>query len=77
MAVTQQHADPDLKERLAAAIDGLPLGYRTVFVMHDIEGYTHEEIGAALGVQTGTSKGQLSRARAKLRESLADFAEGV
>ncbi len=77
MAVTQRHVDPDLKERLAAAIDGLPLGYRTVFVMHDIEGYTHEEIGAALGVQTGTSKGQLSRARAKLRESLADFAEGV
>jgi RNA polymerase sigma-70 factor (ECF subfamily) len=45
-----------------------------VFVMHDIEGFTHEEIGVALGVETGTSKAQLSRARAKLRESLADFA---
>lgn len=68
-------ADPDLKERLAAAIDDLPWGYRTVFVMHDIEGFKHEEIAAALGVQTGTSKAQLSRARAKLREALADFAE--
>ncbi|UCC48541.1 MAG: RNA polymerase sigma factor [Gemmatimonadota bacterium] len=68
-------AEPDLRERLAAAIDELPWGYRTVFVMHDVEGYKHEEIAAALGVQTGTSKAQLSRARAKLREALADFAE--
>jgi RNA polymerase sigma-70 factor, ECF subfamily len=67
-------AEPDLKRRLAQAIDALPQGYRTVFVMHDVEGYTHEEIGAALGVETGTSKAQLSRARARLRESLADFA---
>jgi RNA polymerase sigma-70 factor (ECF subfamily) len=67
--------DPDLKERLVNAIAGLPWGYRTVFVMHDIEGYKHEEIAAALGVQAGTSKAQLSRARAKLREALADFAE--
>jgi RNA polymerase sigma-70 factor (ECF subfamily) len=56
------------------AIDKLPEGYRTVFVMHDMEGYTHEEIGSALGVQSGTSKAQLFRARAKLREALADFA---
>ena len=68
-------ADPDLKERLAAAIGNLPWGYRTVFVMHDIEGYKHEEIAAALGVQTGTSKAQLSRARAKLRDALGDFVE--
>jgi RNA polymerase sigma-70 factor (ECF subfamily) len=67
-------AEPDLKLRLARAIDALPEGYRTVFVMHDVEGFTHEEIAAALGVQPGTSKAQLSRARAKLRESLADFA---
>jgi RNA polymerase sigma-70 factor (ECF subfamily) len=43
--------------------------------MHDIEGYKHEEIAAALGVRTGTSKAQLSRARAKLREALVDFVE--
>jgi RNA polymerase sigma-70 factor (ECF subfamily) len=75
MGVEPSHPDPDLKERLAAAIDDLPWGYRTVFVMHDIEGYKHEEIAAALGVRAGTSKAQLSRARAKLRERLADFAE--
>jgi RNA polymerase sigma-70 factor (ECF subfamily) len=45
-----------------------------VVVMHDVEGYTHEEIAAALGMEVGTSKAQLSRARAKLREALADFA---
>jgi RNA polymerase sigma-70 factor (ECF subfamily) len=67
-------ADPDLKEKLASAVGGLPLKYRTVFVMHDVEGYTHEEIGAALGVPAGTSKAQLSRARARLREALAGFA---
>ena len=67
--------EPDLSKRLATAIDELPHGYKTVFVMHDIEGYKHEEIAAALGVRSGTSKAQLSRARAKLREALADFAE--
>lgn len=75
MASDPVGADPDLKERLAAAIDDLPLGYRTVFVMHDVEGYKHEEIAAALGVSSGTSKAQLSRARAKLRKALAEFAE--
>jgi RNA polymerase sigma-70 factor (ECF subfamily) len=42
--------------------------------MHDVEGYTHEEIGSSLGIQTGTSKAQLFRAREKLRVALADFA---
>jgi RNA polymerase sigma-70 factor, ECF subfamily len=68
-------AEPDLKSRLTQAIDDLPDGYRVVFVMHDVEGYTHEEIAAALGVHTGTSKAQLFRARARLREALADFAK--
>jgi RNA polymerase sigma-70 factor (ECF subfamily) len=74
VAAVRRHAEPDLKTRLKQAIDELPTGYRTVFVMHDVEGYTHEEIGAALGVEIGTSKAQLSRARAKLRTALADFA---
>lgn len=68
-------SQPDLKKRLKEAIDGLPQGYRTVFVMHEIEGYTHEEIAETLGVRTGTSKAQLSRARARLRAELAEFAE--
>ena len=73
VAGTGREAEPDLKRRLRAAIDALPEGYRTVFVMHDVEGYTHEEIGDVLGVEAGTSKAQLSRARAKLRVALADF----
>ncbi len=67
-------AEPDLKEKLSRAIENLPVKYRTVFVMHDVEGYTHEEISTALGTQVGTSKAQLSRARAKLRDALSEFA---
>jgi RNA polymerase sigma-70 factor (ECF subfamily) len=70
-----READPDLKTRLTQAIDDLPDGYRAVFVMHDVEGYTHEEIATSLGVHPGTSKAQLFRARARLREALADFAK--
>ncbi|MFQ5529958.1 MAG: RNA polymerase sigma factor [Gemmatimonadota bacterium] len=68
-------AEPDLKRRLAKAVNGLPEAYRTVFVMHDIEGYTHREIAAALELKTGTSKARLSRARARLRMDLREFAE--
>jgi RNA polymerase sigma-70 factor (ECF subfamily) len=68
-------SDPILRERLMAAVNQLPEGCRTVFMMHDAEGYTHEEIANALGVTPGTSKAQLSRGRAKLRIALAEFAE--
>ena len=68
-------AEPDLKDRLKAAIDGLPEIYRTVFVMHDLEGYKHEEIAETLKTAVGTSKARLSRARAQLREVLGDLAE--
>ncbi len=74
IAGSERQAEPDLKERLTLAIDDLPVKYRMVFVMHDVEGYTHEEIGSALNMPVGTSKAQLSRARARLRESLAEFA---
>ena len=66
--------EPDVKARLHQAIDELPNGYRTVFLLHDLEGYTHEEIGAMLGIKAGTSKSQLFRARSRLREALADHA---
>ena len=70
----RSHAiEPDLKARLHEEIDQLPEGYRMVFLLHDVEGYTHEEIGAMLGVQSGTSKAQLFRARARLRQRLAAF----
>ena len=68
-------SDPHLRAKLTEAVNDLPEGCRTVFLMHDAEGYTHEQIAAALGVTVGTSKGQLARARAKLRVSLAMFAE--
>jgi RNA polymerase sigma-70 factor, ECF subfamily len=75
VGTVNREAEPDLKARLTQAIDDLPDGYRAVFVMHDVEGYTHEEIATSLGVHPGTSKAQLFRARARLREALADFAK--
>ena len=67
--------EPDLKSKLKDAIDRLPELYRTVFLMHDLEGYSHREIATALDVAEGTSKARLSRARAKLRDMLGDFAQ--
>lgn len=57
----------DLSMDLQAAIEQLPPGARTVFVLHDVEGYRHDEIGTILGVSPGTSKSQLHRARQTLR----------
>jgi RNA polymerase sigma-70 factor (ECF subfamily) len=74
LGANPRRTEPDLKEKLERAIDGLPDKYRMVFVMHDVEGYTHEEISQSMGSQVGTSKAQLSRARAKLREALSEFA---
>lgn len=64
-------ASPELAIDFEAAIARLPAGARQVFVLHDVEGYKHEEIAAMLGITTGTSKAQLHRARMKLREHLA------
>ena len=55
---------------LEAAIGMLPPGARKVFVLHDVEGYKHEEIGEMLGITSGGSKAQLHRARLLLREAL-------
>lgn len=62
--------EPDIRARLHRAIDELSEIYRTVFLMHDLEGFKHEEIAEALGVAVGTSKARLSRARAMLRQTL-------
>jgi RNA polymerase sigma factor (sigma-70 family) len=56
---------------LDAAIAGLPRGARKVFVLHDVEGFTHEEIGSQLGITPGGSKAQLHRARLLLRAALS------
>lgn len=55
---------------LLAAVEQLPRGYRTVFIMHDLQGYEHEEIGQILHVSAGTSKSQLHKARMRLRSLL-------
>jgi len=74
IGASRTEAEPDLKERMARAIDALADKYRAVFVMHDVEGYTHEEISGTLNIPIGTSKSHLFQARSKLRVALADFA---
>jgi RNA polymerase sigma-70 factor (ECF subfamily) len=64
-------SDPLLQKRLERALDALPERMRMVLILHDVEEYTHEEIAEALGVTSGTSKSQLFKARAKMRELLA------
>lgn len=63
-------AVPGLRLDLEQAIAALPLGARTVFVLHDVEGYQHQEIATMSGIAEGTSKAQLFRARRLLRELL-------
>jgi RNA polymerase sigma-70 factor (ECF subfamily) len=74
LAVEPRGFTADLKVRLHAAIDSLSEKLRPVFLMHDVEGYTHEEIAGTLGIPVGTSKARLFDARAKLRLALAAFA---
>jgi RNA polymerase sigma-70 factor (ECF subfamily) len=61
---------PELALDLESAIARLPEGARQVFVLHDVEGYRHEEIGRLMGIAAGTSKAQLHRARMLLRTHL-------
>ena len=56
---------------IESAIAELAPGYRAVLVMHDVEGFTHEEIGERLGITAGTSKGQLFKARRVIRARLS------
>jgi RNA polymerase sigma-70 factor (ECF subfamily) len=66
--------EPFVQRRVATAVDALGEKLRTVLLMHDLEEYTHEEIAQVLGIAPGSSRARLSRARALLRESLADLA---
>lgn len=63
-------AQPAERVTLELAIARLPPGYRLVFVLHDVEGYEHEEIARLCGIAVGTSKSQLHKARLKLRRLL-------
>lgn len=56
--------------RLKRAIEDLPHGYRTIFLLHDVEGYEHNEIASIVGCSIGNSKSQLHKARMKLRDLL-------
>lgn len=69
-AVAKPDSDSLLRRYLHRAIDELGEGMRAVFVMHEVEGYSHLEIAEALDVEVGTSKARLSRARAQLRSIL-------
>jgi len=62
---------------LEKAIQQLPPGYRTVFVLHDVEGYGHDEIAGMMGISEGTSKSQLHKARLKLRTYLRQEAQAA
>ena len=77
-AMKQPQRDGSIIDRidLERAIRRLPPGYRAVFLLHDVEGYEHDEIARLLGIAVGTTKSQLHKARMKLRELLGASATG-
>ena len=68
--MTSKPLTPELSMDFEEALASLPEGARQVFVLHDVEGYRHEEIARMLGVVPGTSKSQLHHARMALRRHL-------
>lgn len=70
IAVPPPAGDALLSQKLEWALDLLPARMRKVLILHDVEGYTHDEIGELLGTASGTSKSQLFKARGKMRELL-------
>lgn len=72
--VPEPSAGPsNLQGLIESMIPSLPEGYRKVFVLHDIQGLKHSEIGEILGITEGASKSQLHRARAAMRRKLAPY----
>jgi len=72
LPVLSHTPQPGIGMDLEHAIAALPPGARAVFVLHDVQGYRHQEIAAMAGITIGTSKSQLSRARTLLKEALHD-----
>jgi len=72
ISVSENFERLDLEQAIAA----LPNGYRQILVLHDIEGYTHQEISRLLEIEIGTSKSQLSHARHAVRNSLQALITG-
>ncbi len=75
LSVRSGTGDPLMARRLEAALDRLPERMRRVLILHDVEGYTHQDIGELMGVAPGTSKSQLFKARAKMRQWLGSVHE--
>ncbi len=75
-SVEQDHERAFVAQSIEAAAAKLSPGARAVFVLHDVEGYTHEEIAEELGITSGGSKSQLFKARGKLRKLLAHLIDG-
>jgi RNA polymerase sigma-70 factor (ECF subfamily) len=75
-AVEPDHERTFLAQSIEEAAAKLSPGARAVFMLHDVEGYTHEEIADELGITSGGSKSQLFKARAKLRTLLAHLVDG-
>jgi RNA polymerase sigma-70 factor (ECF subfamily) len=73
--VEQEHDRTFVAQSIEAAAAKLSPGARAVFTLHDVEGYTHEEIASELGITAGGSKSQLFKARAKLRKLLAHLVD--
>jgi RNA polymerase sigma-70 factor (ECF subfamily) len=69
---TGQSSDRFLKKALDDAIQSLPGRMRTIFLLHEVQGFKHEEIAPMLGCSVGTSKSQLFKARMKIRERLEE-----
>jgi len=72
-SIEARPGDVLLRERIAWALDRIPARMREVLILHDVEGYTHEDIGEVLGIAPGTSKSQLFKARAKMRDLLGSL----
>jgi len=74
LEIPEQHYEINALETadLLELVHELPIGYRTVFNLYGIEGYSHAEIGELLGISEGTSKSQLNRARNLLKKKIAD-----
>jgi len=69
--IFNDRSDPHLKVTLERMISALPNGYKSVFILHDVEGLNHKEISKTLKISEGTSKSQLHRARLVLRDKLS------
>src|SRR5205085_6813359 len=75
--VEPDHDRTFVAQSIEEAAAKLSPGARAVFTLHDVEGYTHEEIAVELGITAGGSKSQLFKARAKLRKLLAHLVDVV